>query len=298
MFKKVTVIVLFFMLFFTPRVNADEVIKINAKVDGTIEVGQKIKIHINIEEIKSFFAGYAKLKYDKDIIKVIDIEKGKLISRAGIEKFEAMNRIDDVNGIIEYGFSCLGKINGYEGSGTFITINAEILKKEGFHINSEAFLKNVDENFNLRLQICDSDINELKYTFTPFKFETGKAQEGTSGTGNKTGSTGTSSSGSEKATDNSKPSESNPGGTSSSDNTDNKTETTKEPNGDIKQGETTEKGNVNDKNTASNEEKDINTNSEKKERSSNIILLVAGFPVLVAAGVMLFLKKRKNVKLN
>ncbi|GLC29701.1 cohesin domain-containing protein [Clostridium omnivorum] len=185
--RKISILVLCFILLFSPKAFAATGPEVEATVTGNIENGQTIQILINIKDIKSFFAGAMEFKYDKNVLKVKSIELGDLISKADINKFDAMNKIDDKNGIAAYGFSCLGKVNGFSGTGTFVKINAEVLKKDSFHVRSKAFLASPNDDFNLKLQICDSNIKELEYSFKPYEF----SLNGTNGSNSST-NTGTS----------------------------------------------------------------------------------------------------------
>lgn len=169
-------LILVMLMLFNQSVLADSKPTIEAKVNGTVDQGQKIQILINIKDISSFYAAQMEFKYDTSVLKIDSIEQGDLISKAGVNKFDALNKVDAENGTASYAFSCLGKINGFSGSGTFLKINAEVLKKDSFHINSKPFLKQSDKDMNLKLQIVNSDINEVDYQFVPYVFATGSAE--------------------------------------------------------------------------------------------------------------------------
>lgn len=153
------------------RVSAANSLDVNVQVNGKIDKGEKIEILININNINSFFAGAVEFKYDSRILKVTSIEGGSLINQNNINKFEAIKKIDEGKSTASYGFSCLGKINGYSGSGTFVKINAEIIEKGDFSITSKPFIKEPTKDYNLKLQVCDSDIKELDYNFNGFTFK-------------------------------------------------------------------------------------------------------------------------------
>lgn len=200
--KKIFSLALCFMLLFNIKAFAAAAPEIEAVVNGTVDKGQTIQILINIKEIDSFFAGSMEFKYDKNILKVKSIELGDLISKPDVNKFDAMNKIDDTKGMAAYGFSCLGKINGFSGTGTFVKINAEVLKKDSFHIRSKAFLKEPNDDFNLKLQICDSNIKELEYNFKPYEFNLNGASGTTGSNAGTNNSTGASSSNNGGSTEN------------------------------------------------------------------------------------------------
>ena len=160
------------ILFSNSIVLADSMPKVVISVEGKIEANEDIKIIINVLNIDSFYAGAVKFKYDNKILKVSGFEKGNLITKSGVNTYDVGSNIDEVNGIAEYkGFSCLGNVNGFSGSGVFLIIDAHVLKKGSFNINSIPFLSNPDDNNNLKIQLIDNNIKELDYSFTGFNFK-------------------------------------------------------------------------------------------------------------------------------
>lgn len=166
--KRIAALLFLFIIFFSTKTLAIEIPGVQATVNGKVEKGSNIQIIINVSDVKSFYAGAFEFKYDNSILKIKSIEPGDLISNKDIEKFEAIKKIDEQNGIASYGFTCLGKINGYSGAGKFAIIDAEVLKAEDFYINSKPFLNKPDKEYNLKLQLCDSNIKELNYKYTPY----------------------------------------------------------------------------------------------------------------------------------
>lgn len=289
--RKISILVLCFILLFSPKAFAATGPEVEAIVNGKIENGQTIQILINIKDIKSFFAGAMEFKYDKNVLKVKSIELGDLISKADVNKFDAMNKIDDKTGIAAYGFSCLGKVNGFSGTGTFVKINAEVLKKDSFHVRSKAFLAAPNDDFNLKLQICDSNIKELEYSFKPYEF----SLNGTSGSNSSTStSTNTNTSNAGGSTENSSASNntSTAAGTSSSQNNASKITTAEEKNDktivqkivtavtnvfngdkkdDSKKSETENKTvEASGKTETQNKSEDTNKNSQDKGKSNGV----------------------------
>jgi hypothetical protein len=167
---------------------ADTKASVNIDIKGNIETGQSIQILINVSNIKNLYAGAAKLKYDKNILKVTGFEKGDLISKSGVNVFDAGNNIDNDNGIAEFGgFSCLGQVAGFNGSGTFLIINTQVLKKDNFHIKSVPLLADPNEDNNLKIQLIDNNIKDINYNFTGYDFKVKSESSGTasqSGSGN------------------------------------------------------------------------------------------------------------------
>lgn len=145
---------------------------LSVDVNGNIEVGQTIQILINVDNIDTLYAGAATLKYDPKVLKIISFEKGELITKSRINIFDVENKIDNANGIASFGgFTCVGQTDGFSGTGTFLKINAEILKKDNFSINSQPFLSSPNDNYNFKIQLCDKNIEIVSYKFKAYEFK-------------------------------------------------------------------------------------------------------------------------------
>lgn len=180
--KKIILCFLCFILFtYGGTSKAASLPSLSVDVKGNIETGQAIQIIINIDNIDSLYAGAAGLKYDPKVLKIISFEKGALIINKGTNTFDVENKIDNKSGIASFGgFSCVGQTDGFSGSGTFLKINAEILKKDSFHLKSQQFLASPNDTYNLRIQLCDKNIKEVAYEFKGYEFKVmsdGKAEE-------------------------------------------------------------------------------------------------------------------------
>lgn len=172
----ITTIFIFILIFYSTNVSA-EIVKetkpdVNIQVKGNIETGQDIQILINVYNIKNLYAGAVKFKYDKSILKVTDIQKGDLINKKDINIFEVGNEIDNDKGVARFkGFSCLGQVDGFSGSGTFIIINAKILKKADFHLKSRPLLEEPNDENNLKIQMVDKNLEDMDYNFKGYNFK-------------------------------------------------------------------------------------------------------------------------------
>lgn len=136
------------------------------EITGDIKKGSKIKITINLNKIESLFAADIWLKYDKSLIKVTKIEKGAIISDSSVQTFQVVNKFDNNTGSARLEFSCLGKINGFSGQGSLLILDAEVLKDGSLNIKSKPFLKEPDNNYNLKLQLVDKDLKELSFNYS------------------------------------------------------------------------------------------------------------------------------------
>lgn len=177
MIKKLVALLCFFIMIsiFDVQALAAENLSVYVNVNGKIDKGETIQIQINLKNISSFYAGSIDFKYDPSVLKIKSIEKGDLINQKdangkNISTFEVPDK-DLGDGIASYGFSCLGKINGFSGSGTFVIINGEIVNKSSFHLKSQPFLKEPSDDFNVKLQVVDTNLNELSYTFNPYVYD-------------------------------------------------------------------------------------------------------------------------------
>jgi len=169
-------IFIFLLIFYNINVSAETVNEtktdVNIQVKGNIETGQDIQIFVNVQNIKNLYAGAVKFKYDKNILKVTDIRKGDLIDKKDMNIFEVGNEIDNDRGIARFkGFSCLGQVKGFSGSGTFIVIDAQILKKADFHIKSIPLQEEPNDENNLKIQLVDNDLEDMDYNFKGYNFK-------------------------------------------------------------------------------------------------------------------------------
>lgn len=177
--KKIFTIILLFILIITNKNVLAQDIKgdkanIDISIQGKVEEGQNIQILINIHNVKNLYAGAVKLKYDKDILKVTGFQKGSFITRDNVNVFEADSFIDQERGIANFkGFSCLGEVPGFSGSGTVFIINACVLKSADFHLKSVPLLKSVNDDDNLKIQIIDNNLKDIDYDFTPYTYKAG-----------------------------------------------------------------------------------------------------------------------------
>ncbi|MGH4050595.1 MAG: cohesin domain-containing protein [Clostridium sp.] len=171
--KKIMSFFICFILFlYGGNAKAAQVPSLSVDVKGNIEIGQTIKILINVDNIDTLYAGAATIKYNPKVLKIISFEKGDLIAKSGTSIFDVENKIDNTNGIASFGgFTCLGQVDGFSGTGTFLKINAEILKKDNFNINSQPFLSSPNDNYNLKIQLCDKNIEEVSYQFKAYEFK-------------------------------------------------------------------------------------------------------------------------------
>ena len=270
---------------------------IEAMISGKVEKGENIQIVINIKDIKSLYAGDIEFKYDPSVLKLKGLELGDLITKPGIGKFDAINKVDGENGTARYAFSCFGQVNGFLGTGTLIKINAEVLKKETISINSKPFLKAPEGAYNLKLQLCDSDVKELEYTFKPLNPAALESKpvdnQGSTGSSTNTGTTtkgSTSNSDTTAATNNTVNNPNNPNTTDPQKVEDNKSQSPVEQKPEVKpSGDNQQQNNAPD-NSASK--------TVEQSKGNNNLIVILGLLVLVFGGVGagLVWKKKQSSK--
>lgn len=175
--RKIGIFLVLFILTFSVRVLAAENINIKASINGEIKKGKQVEILIDFNEIKSLYAGALYYKYDPKVLKVIEIVPGDLISKSDINKFEATKNIDAEKGMVSYAFTCVGDINGYSGKGNFLKLRAEVLEEKDFKITSSFSNKTPNDEYTMRLQVCDNNIVELPYSFNGINYTLKNGQE-------------------------------------------------------------------------------------------------------------------------
>jgi hypothetical protein len=282
--RKIYMLLMLCLFMFNIKAYAAGELQVEAEVKGKIEKGEQIEILINIKDIGSFFAGQVDYRYDPSILKITKMEPGELISDEKVSKFDAINKIDEASGTASYAFSSLGKVNGFSGSGTFVKITAEVLKKEGFFINSKPFQKEFDKDYNMKLIICDSNIKELDYKFTPYKFSVATT-EPTPNTGSGSTNTNPSTSTNQPGTTTTTPGENKEG----NENPDKSTEN----NGEKKEESPAKPTD----NKATQEKTQNNEVKTQEEQASNQIIYILAAIILLssgAAGYIIYKKKKSK----
>lgn len=165
--KVIKCIIFLFVLLIGGKISAASNPEIQAFINGKLVKGEKIEIIINIKDLKSLYAGDIQLKYDTSFLNIKSLTKGDLLNKAGVQMTSLTNNINAQKGIVRYNFTCLGDTIGYSGTGTFIIITAEVLRDGELNINSKPFTKASDNQYNLWMQLVDSDIKEIDYKFIP-----------------------------------------------------------------------------------------------------------------------------------
>lgn len=199
--KKITLFILTFVfcIMSVQSVFAENVdFTSSAEVKGHVKKGQVVQIIINVNNIKSLYAADIALKYDNSILKITDFKKGDLIDNSSINTFEVKKGIDNKKGLFEYEFSCIGKINGFSGSGKLIVLNAKVLKNKNFFIDSKPGIKKPDDTDNLKLELLSRDssnnsINDLNYSFKPYNVSSGSGKNSSSNVSKDTNNVSTGS---------------------------------------------------------------------------------------------------------
>lgn len=171
--------ILVFLLVIFPKgilVYAEESSSYNATVSvtGDMKKGSNIEIIISTDQIDSLYAADIIFDYDKSLIEMESLEKGDILADKSIECFEVKNGVDNEIGEARLEFSCLGKVNGFSGSGSLIILKGKMLKDGKFHINSKPYLKELDENYNLKLQLVNKDVEEMSFSITTYGLASGE----------------------------------------------------------------------------------------------------------------------------
>lgn len=179
--RKIAILLVIFCFIFSIPAFAAEKLEVKATINGAIEKGNQVEILIDVSDIRSLYAASFYLKYDSKALKIEEIIPGELISDTKISKFEAVKSIDESKGLVSYGFTCLGNVNGFSGKGNILKLKATVMENKDINITSSFENKSPTEKNTLAIQICDKNIEELPYNFTPYKHVAPKAQQAPAG---------------------------------------------------------------------------------------------------------------------
>lgn len=291
-----------FVLLFNLKVWAANEPAVEAKLNGTVRTGNTIEIYIDVNNINRFYAGFLEYNYDNSIIEVLEVIPGDLIKKEGISKMEFGGDAKKSPGKINYYFTCTGQVDGFSGSGRFVTVKAKVLKNGILNINSIPFSQSTDGTNNLKLQLCErtpsNEIKELNYSFKGFSTSSTSNGSGTgigagASTGNGTGS-GDKLSGKETAGSSNVLSES-----ASKDKevtTDNASKENQGSNLAEDKNKTEHRDDSNaldkEKNQEDKNSKDANGITSKNENKSNLmVIIVLLCLIIIGAGAYIFYKR-------
>lgn len=280
---------------------------VQADVVGDVQKGKEIQIVIKVSNISSFFAGSVDFKYDKTALSIKSITPGDLITQKdangnALSTFP-VNDSDLNDGIASYGFSCLGKINGFSGSGIFVTIDAIVLSDASLNINSKTHINAPDDSNNLKIILCDSNIKELDYNFIAYgkDINTSTSDANGSADANIGSASGTSTGGqASNITSANAGGQSNSNGDASSSKTSPGTSTNSNPDG-LTNGKSSgnsssrlTQGNVNTTKLKGNDVSKNNVLGEIKTNSSLYIIIAVVILIVGVGGVGTFIYLRKK----
>lgn len=171
---KLSVLSLAIILSDSSYVRAVEPPIVSVELVGKMEQGEKIKLLMNIESINSLYAADFSFKYNNEVIKVTSIEKGDLIGDESKNPIVVANKVDYSEGTVNYIFTCTGKNEGYKGTGTFLIINAEVLKETQLNIIKAEVLDYSKNDVVVKLKLVDKTVNYVDYAFKNFSMKASK----------------------------------------------------------------------------------------------------------------------------
>lgn len=306
--RKISILVMIFIILFTSKAFAANEPTVEVKVNGEVKKGNTIEINVDISNINRFYAASIEYVYDKEILQVESITSGELIKKEGLNKMEFGGDVKKSPNKIDYYFTCTGKVEGFSGGGRFITIKAKVIKDGSLNITSKPFAQNIDNNNNMKLQLCErtenNDIKELNYKFI--------------GVGNKdtSNSAQVEEKKNEDTSNNNEKASSNGKNINSDEKENNKKSfvsniisffTGKKDNSSKEEGQTSLEDNK-DKQVESNKDKDITlrsdsssniiTSPEKNKSNSNngiVVVVILVIFILIAVGYGVYKNKKKKL---
>jgi len=154
------------------KVQANEKAQLEAQVSGEFDLGKEIEISVYGKNLRNLYAGDIRFKFDNTILQITSIEKGSLLNKEGVTNFEQKTLPTD-NGvpkdIARYIFTAVGENDGYSGEGTLVVFKAKVLKKAEYFINAKAFQKELNNEYNMRIDLVDSSIEDINYDFISYR---------------------------------------------------------------------------------------------------------------------------------
>jgi hypothetical protein len=196
--------------------------QVDVKVNGNVKNGSSVDIIFNVKDVSRLYAGSLEFTYDPSVMKVESIDGGAFIKTNNPKIMEFGGDTTKNGNIADYYFTCVGKVDGFTGSGSFVVIKASVLNQDKFTLYKK----------NLKIQLVERNTNnemkDINYTISgDVKDEVPPNNNGSTGTGDSSGKDPTNGSGTSTGIDKSgeggkgQNNNSSSGGTSNSDKSNN-----------------------------------------------------------------------------
>lgn len=143
---------------------------VEIKVAGQVKKGQEISILVNANELEGLYAASVNFKYDKNTLKILEINQGESIKKYSDEIMEIGGEVDSNNNKTSYSFTFLGDKEGLSGNVNLAVIKAEVLNE---NINIEK------DTLEVKLvKRAEDTVEDYKYKFIGYTTGNNKSSIG------------------------------------------------------------------------------------------------------------------------
>lgn len=154
--KKIMLFTLMLFLILPIKTYAEST-TVEIKVSGKVKKGQEISILVNANELQGLYAASVNFKYDKNALKILEINSGESIKKYSDEIMEIGGEVDSNNNKTSYSFTFLGDKEGLSGNVNLAVIKAEVLNE---NINIEK------DTLEVKLvKRAEDTVEDYKYKF-------------------------------------------------------------------------------------------------------------------------------------
>ena len=133
--------------------------------EGSVPVGEVFELHLEVEDVRNLMGAMAELRFDPDILEIVDVEPGPFFSTNGA-LVSLVQEVDNNHGLVGMSAVALGgEPIGVDGSGTVVLITFKPKRESSTEIRiEESGLRDVNNrtipvtNQTIRLTIGADEI--------------------------------------------------------------------------------------------------------------------------------------------
>ena len=161
--KKILTLIVMFLTISTIWTYAEANTDINFKIDGEVSKGKEVTININVDKADRLYGLSVDYTYNPEDIKVTSIQGAGLIKESKDNFFEAGGETAKDGDIANYQMTFTGEVDGISGSGTLVTIKAEVLKDTNLNLTEDNMkIKLIGINKDYKVSRMDFNLKEVK----------------------------------------------------------------------------------------------------------------------------------------
>ncbi|MBS5951379.1 MAG: hypothetical protein KIC47_13875 [Clostridium sp.] len=186
--KKIILMLLSYLIIMSPiKVLAESNVYVETKVIGEVKKGSNIEILVDVKNVDNLYATSIDFIYDTNQLTVESIKPTEYITKNIDNIIELGGEVDKNGNTATYSFTFLGDVDGLNGSGTLVKINAKVLSNDKLSITKD--------NMKVKLvQKADGTVKNYDYKFIGCNVGNDSSGDSSNGSGssNNTGGNNTS----------------------------------------------------------------------------------------------------------